>query len=305
MSQDTASLASLEVFTIPGLLHFEADEHGMIRAQVTSQKCRATVYLHGAHVTHWQPSGAKPVLFLSRCAEFAPGRAIRGGVPIIFPWFGADAEDANAPAHGWARLSEWQVESAREVDGDIELVFRLDAEDSAAKNWETHGHSTLRYRVRAGTTLCLELEAENRGAQPILFEEALHTYFAVGDIHQTAVAGLGGASYIDKLDGGAEKVEPDAPLRIEGETDRIYREAAPALMIHDSANQRYIYIEKESSGSTVLWNPWIAKAAAMADFGDEEWTSMLCIETANIGKNKVMLLPREKLTMATRLRVGS
>lgn len=301
MNQDAASLASLEVFALPGLLRFEADEHGLIRAQVTSDKCTATVYLHGAHVTHWQPSGAKPVLFLSRCAEFAPGRPIRGGIPIIFPWFGAKAGDENAPAHGWARLSEWQVESSRQVDGDIELVLRLDAENSAAGNGQDQ--STLRYRVRAGTTLSLELEAENRRPQPIIFEEALHSYFAVGDIKEAVVAGLAGAQYIDKLDGGAEKTEIDAPLQIEAETDRIYREAAPALMIHDRANGRYIYIEKESSGSTVLWNPWIAKAAAMADFGDEEWTSMLCIETANVGNNKVMLLPKEKHIMAARIKI--
>ena len=130
-----------ERFGTGEMLRFELDEHGMERAMIKTPAAEAIVYLQGAHITHYQPAGQKPVLFLSSKSHFAPGKAIRGGIPIIFPWFGAKQDDPKAPMHGYARTSAWQVDSSK-VSGElVELGLTLDSP----------GHSNVRLLVQIGS----------------------------------------------------------------------------------------------------------------------------------------------------------
>jgi len=276
---------------IPGL-SFEFDAHDMQRAQVHSPLCDATIYLHGAHLTHWQPRGESPVLFLSRSSEFAPDRAIRGGVPIIFPWFGARE---NKASHGWARRSEWKIESARERDGEIEIVFGLASRDVP----ESEQACGLRFLVRAGAGMTMQLEIENKSDSPLVFQSALHTYFAVADIREVEIEGLCGAEFLDKV-AGLQRVETQARLRVDGEIDRIYASQA-TVTIDDMKLARRIIVEKSGSNETVVWNPWIDKAAALPDFGDDEWSQMLCVETAKT--SEIELAPRQTHRMTVTVRV--
>ena len=277
-------------FGAAGALRFE-ETGGLIRAAVGSPRAEGDVYLQGAHVARYRPAGQKyPVLFVSARSLFAAGKAIRGGVPLIFPWFGAKADNPSAPQHGFARVASFDVESARsESTGTVTLVLRLEADASTRRSWPYD--FVARYRVTMGDTLELAFEVENRSASPFTYEEALHTYLTVGDVGKATIAGLAGTTFIDKVDGFKRKREGTAPIRLGGETDRVYLDTTATCVVDDPVLGRRLVVDKQGSASTVVWNPWNEKAKGMADFGDDEWPQMVCIETANAADNAVTLAP--------------
>jgi D-hexose-6-phosphate mutarotase len=262
------------------------------------------VYLHGAHVAAWQPEGAAPVLWISRDSAFGEGKPIRGGVPICFPWFAAHATDPRAPGHGFARIRPWTLIEAREAaDRTVALTLALEDDDATrAGVWPHRFRAT--FTVEVGRTLRMTLAVENRDRAPITFEEALHTYFAVQDIREVTVAGLEGVEYLDKVDGFARKRQPGAPIRFSAETDRIYLATRGTCTIHDPGKRRRIAIAKTGSDTTVVWNPWTAKAKAMADFGDLEWPEMVCVETCNVNAHAVTLAPGDRHTLTATITVA-
>jgi len=283
-------------FGIEDILHFSAGEGGLWRAAVTTEKCTAELYRHGAHLTRWRPAGHDEVLWLSSMARFEYGKAIRGGVPICFPWFAGNqpASDPDGPAHGYARTTTWEYIEARQDDGDVTLGMRTAIEPF-----------TLRYEVVFSDTLTMRLEVTNTGNAPATYESALHTYFVVSQIRQVQVHGLENAHYLDTVGGGARPMQQDdQPIRFDGETDRTYTSDA-GVKIADPGLQRTITIDKTGSGSTVVWNPWDGKAKAMGDFADEEWPGMLCVESANAKPNLVTLDPGQSHTMQAVIRVDA
>ena len=149
----------------------------------------------------------------------------------------------------------------------------------------------------------MSLEVENRDEREFTFEEALHTYFAVSDIADVTISGLERTPYLDKVGGLTQRTQDDMPIRFSGETDRAYLETMATCSIDDPGLQRRIVVSKDNSRSTVVWNPWIAKARAMQDFGDEEWRGMVCVETANVGVAAVPLAPGERHRMTVSLAV--
>jgi glucose-6-phosphate 1-epimerase len=284
-----------EKFAIPGVLAFEQTASGMVLAGVTAPAAEATIYLHGAHLTHWKPAGAAPALFLSQRAEFLPGEPIRGGVPICFPWFGPRLP---GPHHGFARISEWELAFAAMSGDELHLAFTL-APNQLSRSLG-YDHFKLAYRVTIGQTLTLELTVQNDAGltgAPLVFEEALHTYYAVADARQVSIDGLGGLSYIDRADESRHKLQPPGPLRFEGRTDRPYPNTTATCVLHDPAGQRRIVIAKSGSHSTVVWNPWQELTATIADMEPDSWLYMTCIETANVGDNAITLKPGETHTM--------
>jgi D-hexose-6-phosphate mutarotase len=273
-------------FSIPGVVKIEPGKGGLTRIVISSPAADAEIYLHGAHVTHFQPKGHDPVLFMSSASLFSPDKPIRGGVPIIFPWFGPKADDSSAPAHGFARTLEWDVREVKQPNGTVVITLGLTPSD-ATRRWLSNDFELI-YTVSVGDELELSLEVRNRSSEPLAFEEALHTYFSVGDIQQVGVTGLSGRVYIDKPAGMQRKTQAGT-IRFEDETDRVYLDTTETVTASDPAMKRRIVVSKEGSGSTVVWNPWTAKAKAMADFGDDEWPRMLCIETANAADNAISL----------------
>ena len=296
--------ADFRRFEIPGTAVFTDHPGGLVALEITAPGATGRLFLHGAHVTDWQPKGGDPVLFMSSGSHFAPAKAIRGGVPLIFPWFGARAGDAKAPQHGFARTASWAVESiGASPDQSIAVVLRLDDSGQTRASWPFA--FTARFRVTFGSTLTMALEVENRSGEPIQFEEALHTYLVVSDVQKVAVRGLEDTEFIDKVDATARKRLGSDPLTFTGETDRVFLNTTATCTLEDPGYRRRIVVEKSGSNSTVVWNPWIAKAKAMADFGDDEWPRMLCIETANADENAVTLTPGATHTMAAMVRIES
>jgi glucose-6-phosphate 1-epimerase len=281
-------LEDLRRWEIPDLVRVEQGGGGLLRIVVNTRVAEAHIYLQGAHVTHYRPAGQSSLIFTSEQSKYAPGKAIRGGVPVIFPWFGPHATDKNLPMHGFARTTEWEVESVeRWQDDTVELVFRLVADEVTRAVWPYD--FVLRHRIFVGRHLEMALEVENWSGSPLEFEEALHTYLAVRDVRIARTTGLAGIEYLDKVDAFARKTQDGEPIVIEGETDRVYLNTTGACLVEDPIADRRIRVGKEGSATTVVWNPWIEKAKAMADFGDEEWPRMLCMETANAAENKVTL----------------
>jgi glucose-6-phosphate 1-epimerase len=297
MGTSTSAPAHLQAqYGMPGAVRFEAGPGGLTRVVVDTPQAEAHVYLHGAHVTHYQPRGDRPVLFMSQRSRFEPGVPIRGGVPIVFPWFGPKAGEPSAPLHGIARLAEWGVESAsRGADGSVTLVLGLEVGDATHSSWP-HACS-LRYRVVIREALDLTLEVRNRSDAAVIFEEALHTYLAVADVRQISVTGLAGSRYIDKTEGMKRKVQESALIQITGETDRVYLGTKATCVIDDPGTDRRLVVEKSGSEATVVWNPWVAKARAMPDLGDDEWPEMLCIESGNVAEHAVTLGPGQHHAM--------
>ncbi|QYF73242.1 D-hexose-6-phosphate mutarotase [Cryobacterium sp. PAMC25264] len=275
---------------LPSSVELGQGQGGLAIARVFAPTGTAEVYLRGAHVSAWTPAGGTPVIWMSEQSEYATGVPLRGGVPICFPWFAAHPTDATAPSHGFARLADWQLVEAHEAGDDVALVFVLtDTDASRASAWPHRFEA--RYTVTVGARLTLALEVTNRDTETVSFEEALHTYLAVADICQTEVAGLEGAPFTDRLSG--PRPAESTPVRFDAETDRIYLNTPATTTVTDASTGRVITVAKQGSASTVVWNPWIDKAAAMADFGDTEYTGMVCVETCNIRDNTITLAPGE------------
>lgn len=291
--------------TLPATVRVEPGNGGLPRVGIAGRHGTAEIYLQGAHVTAWHPAGvATPVLWLSRESRFEPGKAIRGGVPICFPWFGAHATDPNAPAHGFARVRDWTlIDAAEDADGIVSVTMELTAADAASAAWP-HAFEA-RYRVSVGPSLTLDLSVRNPGREPFSFEEALHSYFAVQDVRQVTITGTEDTEYLDKVASFARRRQPREPIRATAETDRVYLDTRATCEIHDPGLRRTIAIHKRESDTTVIWNPWIDKARAMADFGNDEWTEMVCVETCNTGAQARTLQAGDTHTMSAILTVTS
>jgi glucose-6-phosphate 1-epimerase len=280
-------------FAIPHAAEFVAGPNGLPKLEIRTPAADADIYLHGAHVTHYQRREEPPILWLSEKSWFEANKPIRGGVPVIFPWFGARANagaDPKSPAHGFARLTPWLPESVTQADdGAVTAELSLRSNDQTRATWP-HDFE-LRYRVTVGPELAMLLRVRNTGGAPFRFEEALHTYFAVADVRQVIVRGLEGTTYLDKAPGAPapRASQGEKPITLGGETDRVYLDTRAACALEDPGHARRVAIEKAGSDATVVWNPWVAKAKAMPDFGDDEWPGMICIETANVIENAIEL----------------
>lgn len=243
----------------------------------------AEISQYGAQMLSFVPRGEKDLLFVSRQANFETGKAIRGGIPVCWPWFGS----AGTPAHGVGRLSLWDLENCRmEADGSTSLMFSLDRRKDLSL--------TAQLRVNVGAALTVALTTSNCGNAPLALTEALHTYFAVSDIREITVAGLAGEDV-------PNAVLRDGKLFFAAETDLMCAPGDKILVIDDPIWQRKIRVERYGSRSAVIWNPWTDKAKRLADFGDEEYRAMLCVEAANVRENVVDLAAGNSHTLQTRL----
>ena len=278
-------------FGIRGIAEVVEGEGGLACVRVSTPTARGEIYLHGAQVTSWVPAKLEEALFLSRKSRWEQGKAIRGGVPICFPWFGNKANDPKAPAHGFARTRPWKLESVAQDDDAIQLVMSLESNTETRMRW-SHDFRAL-YTVTFGTDLKLELQVTNSGKTEFAFEEALHTYYKVGKVQQVKVAGLEGIHYLDKTDGNREKQAHD-DISISSETDRVFLNTAHDVEIRDHSLGRRTVVSKQRSSNTVVWNPWIEKSRSLSDLADDEWEQFVCVEAGNVGESAVRLTPGKK-----------
>lgn len=236
---------------------------------VNHPKVRAAVTLQGAHLLTWQPPGEKPVLWLSSETAFKNGVAIRGGIPICWPWFGP----AGQPAHGFARNLPWTLTAHDEDESGVILTFTLEQSAESKKHWPHDFCLIARFKLGE---VC-EMELESHGEYE--YTAALHTYFNIGDITQIDVSGLG-SPYIDKVNPGTG--EQQGNLTFATRTDRIYTKPEPFSVITDKALQRVIEVHHHNNTDVVAWNPWSELSVSMADMPNDGYKTMVCVETAHV-----------------------
>jgi len=291
-----------EHFGLPGVLAFDAAPSGLIKVEITTPQANATVYLQGAHLTAWKPAGQQPVIFTSRKTELALGKAIRGGIPVCFPWFAARHDGKTGPSHGFGRIQDWTLAFAALAGDDLHLTFTLGPTDmSRGLGFD---HFRLAYQLIIGRTLTMQLTVANDGASPLVFEEALQTYYKVADVHEINVTGLEDVTYLDKNDLMQAKKQ-DGAISITGPTDRVYLNTTTTCVIHDTVSKRRIHVAKTNSNATVVWNPWESGAKKLADMDPTEWREFVAVETVNAAVDTITLAPGASHTMEAHISVES
>ena len=278
-----------EQFAIPGHLSFTTGCGRVPQVEINNSSALATIALLGAHVMLFQPHGHKPVLWMSENSWFEEGKAIRGGIPICWPWFATHPTDPNTPNHGIVRTELWDVKETTVVDeGTTRICLGISDSERTRVFWPYPFE--LEMIVTVGTELQVELITRNSGQTEFTFGEAFHTYYAVSDVTGISIDGLDGFTYLDKVEAFEPNIQQGA-ITINAETDRIYLDTMMECIINDPGFQRRIHIAKAGSQTTVVWNPWIKKSQRMTDFGDREYPGMVCVETANADKNVLTLRP--------------
>ncbi|MEW6765623.1 MAG: D-hexose-6-phosphate mutarotase [Pseudomonadota bacterium] len=268
-------------------LHFILGPGDLPQAVLRAHGTEARVMLQGAQIVHYQPADQEPVIWLSEEIKYLPGKSVRGGVPVCWPWFGATTD--GRPAHGFARNLDWQLESSAIKDGEAVLVLALSPSEATRKLWPHDFRLAL--EIRLGDTLRMTLDTEHLGTEPCEITQGLHTYLRVGDIGQAAILGLADTPFLDKTRGMLRDVQHEQVLRLSGETDRVYLDTLAEVIVEDPVLQRRLHVRKEGSSSTVIWNPWEEKAGAFPDMRADEYRQMLCVETVNAAEDRVILAP--------------
>lgn len=288
-------------FGIEGAAQVISGPGGLPLVRIETAAAKADVSLYGAQVLSWIPAGQNDVLFLSGQSYWERGKAIRGGIPVCCPWFGEKSDDPQAPKHGFLRIREWRLDSMAALeDGSVTLVCVF---ENAAEGKATFPHAFVAaYRITVGAKLRLELTLINTDSKPMRFEEALHTYFRVGNAERACVRGLSGLSYRDKTDGFKNKRQ-EGPIAFGKEVDRVFLNAVGPVEVVDPDQNRVLRTEKLNSDNTVVWNPAAKVAAGLQDFGRDEWREMVCVEGANVGSAAMLLDPGEEHTMQITLSV--
>ena len=278
-----------------GELRFSFGEGEQIRAMIANDQATAEVYLHGAHVTAFEPNGTRPVLWVSDLAEFRNGKAIRGGIPVCWPWFSGHPSDANKPAHGFVRDRNWSVKQTAHLDdGRTRMVLHLQSDEATMALW-SHAFQ-LELEILVGKQLQLNLTARNPSDQPMVAGGALHTYFDVSSIDQVTVDGLDNTKYLDQLDG---VVKPQAgPIGFDREVDRVYLGEPGPMKIIDTGLDGNAVVTSHGSASTVVWNAWIDKSQRLGDYPNDGYKSMICVETANAFDDSRTIEPGQSHTFS-------
>ncbi|MBA3755990.1 MAG: D-hexose-6-phosphate mutarotase [Nitrosomonas sp.] len=289
-------------YNIAGQLEFIAGKGGLPMIQVNSSKAKALISIYAGQVLSFKPSDEpEDILFLSEQAYYQSGKAIKGGAPICWPWFGPDPLGQGRPGHGFVRNRPWNVVATEEnANGDIKITLGLVDTPETQSIWPYS--FVLHHEILISDSLNLSLITRNTGNEKFSITQAFHTYFKIGHIAQVKVLGLEGCSYIDKVDNSAQKLQADS-VTINSEVDRIYLDAGKPLTIEDSVLHRRIQITSQGSKTAVVWNPWEKISKEMADLEDVDYQRLLCVETTNAANDVVEIAPGNECRLTANYRV--
>lgn len=281
-----------KTFGMKDILLFQ-EENNMQMAVISNDYASAIISLYGGHILSFKPHGSEDLLFISSKAMFIVGEAIRGGIPVCFPWFNVNPANPSLPKHGFARISKWNMEKAEQLlTGETRVIISLSDSEESRKLWD------LKFRVEleivVGKTLQIKWQTENLDEKEFVFTQALHTYFNIGNINNIIIKGLENQSYMetiiseDPFDGEKDSIV------ISRQLDRGYLNSTTDCEIVDNKLNRKIHISKKGSLSTVVWNPWKELSEKIEDLGDEDYLSFVCVESANTHSHPVTVQPKDK-----------
>lgn len=279
------------------MINLQKLKNGFEYLDISNKSAHAKIALQGAHIFHYAPHNSDPLLWLSQASDFELGKAIRGGVPICWPWFGM-SENPELPQHGFARTSMWQLSASSEIDAHTtELTLTLKHSKSSLKLWPYRFELSL--HVRVSDTLTMELKTTNLDEKPFKITQALHSYFQISDISHVHIEGLGKSSYFDALT--QEQYQQNGDIEFYQEVDRIYQGIKHEIRLVDI--KRQIVIKNEGSSSAVVWNPWIEKCARMSAMNNDAYRTMVCIESANALEDAKAIAPLQSHTLKAYIEV--
>ena len=273
-------------YGITDKVKFVEGKGGFPVMEISNEYAKAAISVYAGHVLSFQPLDlAEDIMFFSSQAYYQNKKAMKGGVPVCWPWFGPDPESKGRSSHGFVRNRPWQMRDVVSTqNGETKVTMGLNDTEETRKIWDYSFE--LAIAITVGSTLTIELITRNTGDSPFSITQALHTYFKIGDINQVAVLGLEDRAYIDKVDNNQQKTQTGT-VTFDGECDRIYLDVPPKLTIDDREWKRKIKITATNSNTAIVWNPGAEVAQKMADLGDRDYLNFVCVETANAAKEIV------------------
>ncbi|MEM7591031.1 MAG: D-hexose-6-phosphate mutarotase [Cyanobacteria bacterium P01_A01_bin.83] len=290
-------------YGIAGKVNFVEVEDGFPVVEVNNEFAQASISLYAGHILSFKPVGqAEDVIFVSSKVNYQLGKAIRGGAPICWPWFGPDPEAQGRANHGLARNRMWSIrEVVTTQDGATKIILGLEDTPQTRSIWDYS--FDLAIAITVGRELTVDLITRNTGENSFTITQALHTYFKIGDIRQVTVLGLKGCEYLDKVDGGQQKTQTNE-VTFTGECDRIYLDVPEQLTIDDPVLDRKIRVTASNSKTAIVWNPDADISASMADLGDQDYKDFVCVETANAAQEIIEVAAGEAYTMTAQYAIA-
>ncbi|MES2848187.1 MAG: D-hexose-6-phosphate mutarotase [Bacteroidota bacterium] len=292
-----------EKFGIAGKVQFYKGKGDLVTASVNTGGSTADICLYGAQALSFIPAGTSDLLWMSERSLFEEGKAIRGGIPVCFPWFGPHSTDKTKPQHGFARLQYWDVTAVKEnADKSIAIELSLQQSEASLQMWPFNFNAKAIFIV--GKSLQLQLTVTNTGNEPFEYSDALHTYFNISNIDTVVVEGLQDATYYEAF-GTALKTQQNQLLYFNEETNRRYVNTTSNCIIHDKNMSRKISVEKTGSKVTVVWNPAEATTKTIADITPDGYKTFVCVEPANAypGIDMITLSPGQSHTLSTTIKI--
>ena len=290
-----SSLSSIEGLAI------KKGKGDMPLLEIKNKYAEAVISIYGAQVLSYKKTAKSmeeenDLFFVSQLAYYESGKAIKGGVPICWPWFGKNEENPDLQTHGFARNMLWDIDNAfLDESGETTVVFSLTQNEYTHQFWPYDFELTLTLKV--GKTLKLSLETKNTGEEAFSITQAFHPYFSISEISQVKVNGLGEVDYLDKVTGASEMMTQVGDIIIDQEVDRIYIDAPSETLIHDTKSDRNITIQSKGSATTVVWNPWAEISQKSGDLEDDDYLKFICVEAANAAEDIVTILPNKSYTL--------
>jgi len=278
--------------------HYSSYKKGGLEiVRVKNKHAQLEMSLHGAQVLSYIPNAQKDLLWMSTASELRQGKAIRGGIPLCFPWFGPHEKDETLPQHGFARLINWELVNLNELEGDeTRLILALQSSDYTKQFWPFDFKAEL--EVIIGAKLAVSLKIKNVGSETFTYSSALHSYFNIGDINKAFITGLKDTCYYWGFESIKQK-QNEKLLVIEEEENRRYVNTAANCSIIDPTYEREIVVSKVGSQVTVVWNPWIENSKSMKDMNDGDYKNFVCVEAGNYYNDCIELAPGDTHTTST------
>ena len=274
-------------------MKIEAGQYqGLPALRIDTPLASAAVSLHGGQLLSYAPRGFDDLLWLSPVSKRAPD-AIRGGVPVCWPYFGRQGQSAEAPQHGFARNTQWMLTDSS-VDSEGAATIELILPERASTPLR------LKQTLHIGHELRQSLTTRNTGVETVALTQALHSYFHVGDAERVQVSGLDGLAYADKYDGHDHVQSGQWNLqdpRDPGRSDRIYHRTGNRFALIDPVLGRRIDLATSGSHSLVVWNPGASGIVAIGDAPADGWRQFVCLEAANAGEDVISLASGQTHTL--------
>lgn len=277
-------------FGIKDQLQFSREGNGFVMIDITNQYATAKISTYAGQIVSYKPhNAAEDLLFLSDKVIYEDGKAIRGGIPICWPWFGDDMSGYDRPPHGFVRNQQWNIVSSEALDdGRTSVTLATSDTDMTRELW--HYTFILELEIIIGSSLEVKLKTKNTDKHFFTITQALHTYFNISDVSNVLVKGLENKTYIDKLDSFSIK-QQQGDITISDEVDRIYQKSPKQVTLTDSGFDRTITITSYGCDTTIVWNPWSTSASKMADLDDDSYRNFVCVETANVFTDSLTIIP--------------